>query len=488
MFDLADVLAGVSNLDTARKQLAYIPRDRIDPDPNNFYSLDGIDALADNIQLCGLQQPIVVRPYDGERYVVVSGHRRRAAIELLASESPEQWAEIPCMVERDAASPELQQLRLIYANADTRIKTGSEIAREAEQVEELLYQLKEQGYEFPGRMRDHVAQAVKASRSKLARLKLIRKNLIQPFAQLWEDGSLRDSVAYTLAQADQPRQRLIWDYQTACGEKAFRCSEGWVENLLREIANAEEVCGKLRCEPQGLNTCPHLSTRKEAAATLSQYSALCCRGCCRDCWNLKDCQFSCPSAEDARKALREKARSQRKQEKAEQAAREAPEREFLRTCYQRIGALRAARAISAEDFLRTSSNYVITRDVEALPKLETGTVSLNDRLPGGLWVSEGQRLAAVADLLGCSVDYLLCRTDVPATAGNVPNLDTGWRTGTPAAPGEYAVIGIEPGSANQMLERWRWDGSKWTAYGTPIADFGFSVKCWIPLPPNATEV
>ena len=92
MFDLADVLKGVPNLGTSKKQLEYIKRELIDPDPNNFYSLTGIEELAANIQLCGLQQPILVRPIDGGRYMVVSGHRRRAAIELLAADDPEKWA------------------------------------------------------------------------------------------------------------------------------------------------------------------------------------------------------------------------------------------------------------------------------------------------------------------------------------------------------------------------------------------------------------
>ena len=43
MFDLADVLKGVPNLGTSKKQLEYIKRELIDPDPNNFYSLTGID-------------------------------------------------------------------------------------------------------------------------------------------------------------------------------------------------------------------------------------------------------------------------------------------------------------------------------------------------------------------------------------------------------------------------------------------------------------
>lgn len=170
-----------------------------------------------------MQQPILVRPIDGGRYMVVSGHRRRAAIELLAEDEPEKWEEISCLVERDEASPELQQLRLIYANANTRTMTGAELAEQAAHVEKLLYQLKEQGYEFPGRMRDHVAQAISVSKSKLARLNVIRSKLIPQFMRLWEAGSLRESVAYTLAGQVPARQKAVWISQTDSGKKKFPC-------------------------------------------------------------------------------------------------------------------------------------------------------------------------------------------------------------------------------------------------------------------------
>ena len=144
-FDLGALLKDVSNSDTNREQIEYIRLDQIDSDPNNFYTIDGIDALADNIATCGLQQPIRVRqkPDDPERYVTVSGHRRRAALELLAKDDPERWAEVPCIVERDTVSPALQQLRLIYANANTRTMTSAELGKQAAQVEQLLYQLKQ---------------------------------------------------------------------------------------------------------------------------------------------------------------------------------------------------------------------------------------------------------------------------------------------------------------------------------------------------------
>ena len=89
-FDLAAAFTAavgeVSDLDT-REQLQYIPLDKLDQDPGNFYSLDGVEELAANIQLCGLQQPLRVREGEHGRYTIVSGHRRRAALALLAEEA-----------------------------------------------------------------------------------------------------------------------------------------------------------------------------------------------------------------------------------------------------------------------------------------------------------------------------------------------------------------------------------------------------------------
>ena len=111
-FNLADVLRDVSDSGTNREQIEYISLSLIDEDPNNFYQLTDIPLLADNISLCGLQHPIRVWQQENGRYMIVSGHRRRAALEMLVEDGYEQWKEAPCIVERDEVSPALQQLRL----------------------------------------------------------------------------------------------------------------------------------------------------------------------------------------------------------------------------------------------------------------------------------------------------------------------------------------------------------------------------------------
>lgn len=210
-FDIRSVFGNVCEMDIGldgREQIEYLTVEALHPDPNNFYELSGLEELAANIELLGLQQPIRVRKAE-DGYVIVSGHRRTAAIRRLVEEGQEEFRQVPCIVEAAASSPELQELRLIFANSDTRTMTSAELSRQAERVEELLYKLKEQGMEFPGRMRDHVAAACKMSKSKLARLKVIRDNLQgECLRQAWEDGRLNESCAYEIARRPKEAQDM----------------------------------------------------------------------------------------------------------------------------------------------------------------------------------------------------------------------------------------------------------------------------------------
>ena len=123
MFDLASVLKDAgAQMGTGEERIEYIDIDRIKPDPGNFYAMSGIEALCGNIELVGLQQPLRVRvdAEDAGSYIIVSGHRRWTALSKLVGEGKDRFKTVPCIVEQPAASADLQELRLIYANSDTR--------------------------------------------------------------------------------------------------------------------------------------------------------------------------------------------------------------------------------------------------------------------------------------------------------------------------------------------------------------------------------
>lgn len=496
-FDLGEALKGVSELGTGRQQIEYIRLDLIDEDPNNFYQLSGIEELAANIELCGLQQPIRVRPVPGEteRYMIVSGHRRRKAVEMLAQDNLERWGEVPCIVEDDVVSPALQQLRLIYANANTRTMTSSEISEQAVQVEKLLYQLKEEGYEFPGRMRDHVAQAVGASKSKLARLKVIRENLAFAWQSSWKDGSLGESVAYALAQLPAYHQDLIF---TACDNPRHL-----YESSVKEYAKRFQEIDQARCGPRKDVVCTHKVTMLEKSCR-DRWSDPCRSRCCMTCGSLRTCKVSCDRAKGEKQKQKDayKADTQAAARQAEE--RDRPTIEIIRTVYDRVGTARLAAGVSIEELYQAQGkHYNESIDVEKQARLEAGAtkVETNTTLPFGhsFYASDAKALCNVADLLKVSTDYLLGRTQEPRMyemvalqiSEVVSESDTG-EAEPEFIPGAWYPVSVEPpvGKTLVLIDSGGYvDTGKYIGCGEYSMDYGDPVVLWglMPSEKDATQ-
>lgn len=477
-FNLADMLADVSKLDT-QEQIEYLSIDDILPDPNNFYTLSGIEELAGNIETIGLQQPIRVRP-DPKRsgkYIIISGHRRHAACAKLNEDGNERFASLPCIVERQEESDSLRQLRLIYANSNTRTMTSAEVSQQVEQVEKLLYKLQEEGFSFPGRMRDHVAEACKVSTGKIARLKVIRSGLTPRFLRLWESDKLRESVAYTLAGLPPVRQNAIWSAQTNDGTKEFICTDGWVQNIANEMTKMETVCNETQCFVNYISHCDHVHVRVNHAARLSQYSGMSCKGCCCGCSWLASCRFSCEYAAQEKRNILNDQRAKKAAEKDEQKAKDAPKRAMLEDVYRRVGELRNAKGITSEEFTKVSQGYAYAQMVEKLPMLESGDkIQLTDRLPGGIWPDDAKRLIDVADLLNCSIDYLLGRTEKRCENAAETDSTLHWRTDLPTKNGRYIVVVHDRFS--DFVDDCRFENGTWKYWNKD----GAQVVKWFPMP------
>ena len=437
-FDLGELLKDVSNSGTGREQIEYIKLDLIDEDPNNFYQLSAIDELAANIELCGLQQPIRVRKQDDGRYMIVSGHRRRAAVAMLAQENPDKWSEVPCIIETDEVSPALQQLRLIFANSSTRTMTPAEVSKQAEEVEKLLYQLKEDGYKFPGRMRDHVAQAVNVSKTKLARLKVIRENLADFWKPLFEADSIAESTALALAQLPKEEQKFISDY---CIER-FDSPANVYASLAETYGKRLEAMRALICPMEGI-PCENVCAKKNAAIRLGSYEFFPCDRCCSRCAKLLTCKYACPKlAEDiARQKAERKAAAQ--QEKVAAAARNASKVDQIRDLWIRFGTLREWANKSVEDVVTAVGGiYHAVHDNKRYLKHERGLdIELGTSLPFGSMItrSDVEHLIALADCLDCSLDVLLGRKDFGRLEG-VPESGTIWHPVSEEPPVNARIV------------------------------------------------
>lgn len=473
-------MGAVSDSDTAREQITYIPRTSLVADEKNFYSVDGIDQLAENIELVGLLDPLRVRPVEGDDglYRIVSGHRRRAALDKLALDGNKSFERVPVIIERAGASPAMQELRLIYANMDTRRMSSADISKQAERVERLLYELKEEGYEFPGRMRAHVAEACKVSETKLATVSKIRKHLIDEWKARWEANTLSESAAYTLAQMPEERQTTLFEW---FGD---RPSYQLYENFLKGFGDTLKTIDNLKC-PASLGGCGCSNRDNMRAAVKKQglpYPP--CRSCCEGCYDLSKCKYACSKFADKIAKLKADTRARRKQEKERAAAILAPRIDLNARMWKRAAEVRKAAEMSTEDFIRLSRSWFSDSVVTAHEKMERGEKKLTENsetpFPYVLNSEAAVKLVSIADRLGVSLDYLLCRTDDPTPSGAVSESDTDasqWRTGTPDREGRYWTCDVD--GAQVVL--W-WSDGLWRVVPGSNRPHAYEIAKWYPLP------
>lgn len=476
---LGEQLAGVADLNTSgAEQIEYIDIDLLDGDERNFYQLTDIDELADNIQMCGLQQPIRVRAGEGGRFTIVSGHRRRAALAQLVEKGLDQFRRVPCIRETDDVSPALQELRLIFANSSTRKLTSAEIGEQAERVEALLYQLKEDGFEFPeGRMRDVVAAACNTHGSKLARIKVIREHLLSNLRPAWDGGKMPEQAAYALAQFPADMQMRI------SGVFPQLPTGSTLEKLLRLYKDRG-----YRWEPR--LTCPDGKECKRGDAFL-RHDAECCgcdvcggQTCCLECSQGTATYYPCDEACSKAKAKRKEALAEKK------VAKKAAEDKQMRKLEKEIqaSAARLARAADAagipDNAFAVQTRYGGSYTAGHLRELAAGEfdeyrIYTNDLAPDNL-----SNIAKSALALHCSADYIVGLTDelTPPTLPEGQLMIAGWMPGstTPAEPGEFAAY-VDLGDGKLLKRFFDWDGQHWMMPGGIEAQA--PVVWWMRLPP-----
>lgn len=437
-FDLGDYLRTdeMSRINTGTEQIVYIDLDRIDPDPNNFYSLDGIDELAGNIELIGLQQPLRVRP-EGDRFTVISGHRRRAACLLIRDGGSEQFSRgVPCIVEYGEATPAMRELRLIYANSSTRVLSPAELSKQAERVQELLYELKKQGVEFPGRMREHVAAACRMSESKLARLAAIRKNLVDTYRLAFDAGRLPETHAYRISQETPEVQKDLFE---KLGTAVCSLTGEQLDKVIEQVK-------KPKAEPQEVSP---VRSSFDAEAYLAERAE-------------EDDAFFEMLSEEADPFLRQLGTVNSRQEGI-QMLKECLGRDRHSWLYDRVDVNCSPKGVRLWD-ANGDSDADITRT----------------------WTDVYDMLCTIAlNRAALGIGRADPEDEEDEDGRDVSRMDISepeWMTGEPERDGRYLTIVKTPGALNPVEYKMDRTGGAWLFFGEPLPDGCGEVVGWWPLP------
>lgn len=483
----AEQVAAVSKSDTA-KRLIDVDIDNLVSNDANFYAVDAdkLEELKNSIALSGIMDPPTVTETGDGKYRLISGHRRTAAVRALVAEGREDLRKVPVFV-RSPRSAAMEELELIMANSTARVLSSAEVSQAAQRVERLLYDLKEQGVEFPGRMRDHVAAACNVSKTKLANLHMIEENLIQDFKAQWAAGKLPDATALELARCEIALQMRLRD--AFARTKEFPTSAGIAK--VRELAAAgaqwrPSAC--LHCPDRKL--CP--SSRDDAAL---RHDALCnswggpCLGekCCMDCrygakadsWNA--CDQMCSRAKQYRTDKNAKAKQK---EETEKERRQRGFREAIQHKAQRL--VRAIDAAGlADDVKLAFSNYSVDKSVWKIRAYANGDFGDEFFYNTDVLDPDAKHVPELCKKLKCSADYLLGLTDdlEPTPSGQDP---LRWRT-DPEYP-DGVIIGLFrfPGSRDIQQIMYARDGELYFTRASNARAEEHPVL-WLAIPPIPEE-
>jgi ParB family chromosome partitioning protein len=400
-FNLADYIqppAGAAK--PAERKLQMIPTRKIFANDKNFYDTSKVDDLIDSILMQGLLDPLTVRPSgDGEGYIIISGHRRHRALMTILddhlAEDTKPFETTPCFV-REPGDELMEELMLIQANSATRVLTSAETSKQVDRVRDLLYGLKSQGYEFPGRMRDYVASACNISASKIARLDTIKTKLIPQIKQYYDDGRMPESVAYEIAKCSADDQQLIAKVKGngQDGLGAMRCGEA------ERILSDRDSLAARKCKYACGVPCGNMV--KSLQKTTGNYMRSCEHTCCMECYDIATCDKYCKVAKDRHLQLRED------KAKTEQC-REERWREERKQRADKCAAYWARLHDAIDQHGHSAELAAVMHITEtALEAGDTYYAPYRQCMP-----EELDALVAAADILGVTTDYLLGRTDNP---------------------------------------------------------------------------
>ena len=411
-FNLRDIVNKAMDQATpadAPEIVEHVPVAKITPNARNIYGMRDLDELAASIELTGLLHPIILRPNpDGDGYTIVDGERRfRAMSEVLGHDAVPAIIRTPDAAKTDAVNAILEELALLEANRQTRKTNPAELSKEAERYKELLIQLKENGVEIPGRLRDVLAQALDISASKLARLQKIRGSLVPEYLAVFDAGDMSESVAYTIAQLDPDIQRLVVESEKdakklAAYEVTERAEYLAACTARRDCPHGAVCTWGVKMYDIGKNKSAYMKCTNTSGSS----------PCCHDCTRAAECNSVCPLA---RKDV-EYAKQKKLDEAAKAKKEQAEQRKAARKDWARVAKIREAAGFAADD--------------ERLPKLNgytwaefekgeiKGAQGMDDFIHAVFLIGKA---ITIADLFGVTLDELVGRTVPQAAPPEAPD-------------------------------------------------------------------
>ncbi|MCM1062640.1 MAG: ParB N-terminal domain-containing protein [Eubacterium sp.] len=194
--------------DSYADSIKMLPIDQLHENSENFYDISDLDTLIEDIDRQGLKTPLYVVPDDNGEYTIISGHRRRAAVQELINGGKYGTDKLPCYIGSRKSEAETM-LDLIMLNATSRVISDAETVKQCEKLEEVFKTLEADGKKVQGRMRDKIAAALNVSPAQVGKVENIRHNAIEEVKAAVDEGKMSISTANEIAKLKPEKQKNL---------------------------------------------------------------------------------------------------------------------------------------------------------------------------------------------------------------------------------------------------------------------------------------
>lgn len=209
---LMNAVTAGEGLETVEKDFKPLRLDyeKIKVTVHNKYSMDDIEELAAGIELAGgLHEPLILGRVNGE-YWLASGHRRRAAIDMLVQGGAEHFRMVDCRY-KDMSEAEFR-IHVLIGNTFNRHYTDYDKMMEAEEWKSALKAAQKEKLlilEHGERVRDYVARIMGTSPATIGDYGRINKNAAPEIKEQFKEGTIGVSAAAAVSQLPEENQKEI---------------------------------------------------------------------------------------------------------------------------------------------------------------------------------------------------------------------------------------------------------------------------------------
>lgn len=193
-------------------ELRWVELEHLHADERNsqIYTTGDIESLAASIEAHTLIEPPTVRDLMNGEYVIISGHRRIMAVKKLVEEGHTEFSRIQVAVVIDN-DDESVALKLIAANAETRVLTNAEKLAQAQEYMRVMSLYKDR-VNLPGKVRDIVAKKMKMSSGALGELLALPNKLHPALLEHFKQGTINQTAAIELSKLEYEDQVIYADW------------------------------------------------------------------------------------------------------------------------------------------------------------------------------------------------------------------------------------------------------------------------------------